>query len=188
MSTYLQHFTDDLIGLNIGFLFIISITISIVISILGFLPSIFLTAFNISVFGLWAGIAISIVGESLGAIISFFLFRKGMQLAGVDRILTNKYFLKLKESSGKEWILLLFFFRIVPFVPSSVVTIAAAFSSISIFSFTAISSLGKIPSLLIEAFIVANLLDSKNGNGLLMLGAIVVGLVYFLYRLKNKRK
>ncbi len=188
MSTYLQHLTDDLIGLNVCFLFIISITINIVIGILGFLPSVFLTAFNISVFGFWEGIGVSIVGESLGAIISFFLFRKGMQLAGVDRILTNKYFLKLKEASGKEWIILLFFFRIVPFVPSSVVTVAAAYSSISILSFSAISSVGKIPSLLIEAFIVANLLDTKSGTGLLVLGSIVVGLAYFLYRLRNKNR
>lgn len=105
-----------------------------------------------------------------------------MKFAGIDQILSNKYFLKLKEASGTEWIFLLFLFRMVPFVPSSVVTVAAAFSSISIVAFSMISSVGKIPSLLIEAFVVMNVLDADKGTVILLGGSMVVGMLYLGYR------
>jgi uncharacterized membrane protein YdjX (TVP38/TMEM64 family) len=187
MTSTLQHFMNEFIGLDSWSLIFISIFINILISILGFLPSVFLTAFNISAFGFWPGIGISILGESLGAIVSFYLYRKGMKFAGIDKILSNKYFLKLKEASGAEWIFLLFLFRMVPFVPSSVVTVAAAFSSISIVVFSIISSVGKIPSLLIEAFVVVNVLDADKGTGILLAVSVVVGMFYLGYRWCKKQ-
>ncbi|BCB03652.1 TVP38/TMEM64 family protein [Bacillus sp. KH172YL63] len=182
MSASLHHFLNDLTGLNDGMLILISITINIIISILGFIPSVFLTAFNLSAFGFAPGIGVSIAGESIGAIISFYLFRKGLRLKGIDSILTNKYFQRLKEASGAEWIFLLFFFRIVPFIPSSVVTVAAAFSSISILPFSVISTVGKIPSLLIEALIVAELLNVTRGNMILAAVTVGIGVLYGVYR------
>ncbi|MFC7784107.1 TVP38/TMEM64 family protein [Rossellomorea sp. GCM10028870] len=188
MSLNLQHFMNEFIGLDNWSLFFISIFINVVISILGFLPSVFLTAFNISVFGLWPGIGISTLGESLGAIVSFYLYRKGIKFARIDQILSNNYFLKLKEASGTEWIILLILFRMVPFVPSSVVTVAAAFSSISIVVFSVISSVGKIPSLLIEAFVVVNVLGADKGKAILLGGSVVVGMFYLGCRWrKNSR-
>ncbi|WP_315635891.1 TVP38/TMEM64 family protein [Rossellomorea yichunensis] len=188
MTSTLQHFMNEFIGLDSWSLIFISIFINILISILGFLPSVFLTAFNISAFGFWTGIVISILGESLGAIVSFYLYRKGMKFAGIDQILSNKYFLKLKEASGTEWIFLLFLFRMVPFVPSSVVTVAAAFSSISIVAFSVISSGGKIPSLLIEAFVVMNVLDADKGTVILLAGSVVVGMFYLAYRWRKNNR
>ncbi|MGM0750684.1 MAG: TVP38/TMEM64 family protein [Bacillota bacterium] len=187
MTLNLQHFVNEFTGLDSWSLFFISIFINVVISILGFLPSVFLTAFNISVFGLLPGIGVSILGESLGAIVSFYLYRKGIKFARIDQILSNKYFFKLKEASGTEWIFLLFFFRMVPFVPSSVVTVAAAFSSISIVAFSVISSVGKIPSLLIEAFVVVNVLDADKGTVILLAGSVVIGMIYLGYRWRMKR-
>ncbi|MFI8574404.1 TVP38/TMEM64 family protein [Rossellomorea aquimaris] len=188
MTDTLQHFMNEFIGLDSWSLFFISIITNIFISILGFLPSVFLTAFNISAFGFWPGVAVSILGESLGAIVSFYLYRKGMKFTGIDQILSNKYFLKLKEASGTEWIFLLFLFRMVPFVPSSVVTVAAAFSSISIVVFSVISSVGKIPSLLIEAFVVVNVLDADKGTVIMVAGSVVVGMFYWGYRWRKNNR
>ncbi|NNU91543.1 hypothetical protein ETB99_13830, partial [Anoxybacillus sp. CHMUD] len=55
------------------FAFFISIAINIVISILGVVPSVFLTAANLAVFGFWKGTFLSFVGEAVGAIVSFVL-------------------------------------------------------------------------------------------------------------------
>ena len=48
----------------------ISIFLNIIISVLGIVPSVFITAANISFFGFKNGLFLSILGEALGAIIS----------------------------------------------------------------------------------------------------------------------
>jgi uncharacterized membrane protein YdjX (TVP38/TMEM64 family) len=159
-----------------------SVGVNIVISVAGFLPSFFITALNISYFGLKTGILLSIIGESLGAVVSFVLYRKGISLAKTDKVLENRYFLKLKQAEGKEWIFLLFVFRIFPFVPSGVVTVAAAFSSISAGVFTVVSTAGKIPALLLEALIVVNVIESSRGTSILLSAAALLGLGYAAVR------
>ncbi|MCM3387890.1 TVP38/TMEM64 family protein [Ureibacillus chungkukjangi] len=57
----------------------VSILINILISITGVLPSAFITFANLSYFGLYGGFIVSIIGEALGAIISFVLYRKGLK-------------------------------------------------------------------------------------------------------------
>ncbi|MCA1055342.1 VTT domain-containing protein [Rossellomorea aquimaris] len=160
-----------------------SIIVNVVISVAGVLPSVFLTAINISYFGFETGLLISIIGEALGAIITFILYRKGISLAKLDNISENRYFMKLKQAEGKEWIFLLFLFRIMPFVPSGVVTAAAAFSSISTLAFAVISTIGKIPALVIEALIVVNVIQSSNGTWIMLGAAIVLVLGYGAVRL-----
>ena len=59
--------------------YFISIAINILISILGIVPSVFLTAANLAVFGFWKGTLLSFAGEAIGAIISFVLYRKEMK-------------------------------------------------------------------------------------------------------------
>ena len=45
----------------------------------GVIPSVFLTGANLIVSGFWPGTFISFVGEVLGAIVSFLLYRKGFK-------------------------------------------------------------------------------------------------------------
>lgn len=164
-----------------------SVGVNIVISVAGFLPSFFITALNISYFGLETGILLSIIGESLGAVVSFVLYRKGMSVANLDKISENRYFSKLKQAEGKEWIFLLFVFRIFPFVPSGVVTVAAALSSISAAAFTVVSTAGKIPALLLEALIVVNVIESSRGTWILLGAAALLGLGYAAVRYGHLR-
>jgi len=64
---------------NSGLLVVwISIILNISISVLGFIPSVFVTAANNSYFGFWNGLILSILGEALGGMISFYLYRKGI--------------------------------------------------------------------------------------------------------------
>jgi uncharacterized membrane protein YdjX (TVP38/TMEM64 family) len=79
---------------------VISICISIIIAVLGVVPSVFITAANILFFGFWNGMFISFLGEALGAGIAFLLYRKGFkktvekQLDKYPRVkkLTKKHF------------------------------------------------------------------------------------------------
>ncbi|GAE28136.1 hypothetical protein JCM9140_4341 [Halalkalibacter wakoensis JCM 9140] len=49
------------------FAILISIGISIIVAVLGVIPSFFVTAANLIFFGFWMGTIISFVGEALGA-------------------------------------------------------------------------------------------------------------------------
>lgn len=75
MAETIQNFLTDYYSIAIP----LSILINIIISLLGFIPSIFLTAINIQLFGVTNGTIISIAGEALGAIISFYIYRIGLR-------------------------------------------------------------------------------------------------------------
>jgi uncharacterized membrane protein YdjX (TVP38/TMEM64 family) len=82
----------------------------------------------------------------------------------------------------------LFAFRIVPFIPSSVVTVAAAFSNTHIVAFSIISTIGKIPALLMEAMIVVNVIKASQGSLILMVATTVMVLGYLNFKMKRIKK
>ncbi|HSC53555.1 MAG TPA: VTT domain-containing protein [Phnomibacter sp.] len=132
----------------------ISLGLNVVVAIAGVLPSVFITAANIYFFGFWPGMAISIAGESVGAAISFLLyrywFRKHMQ-HGLYRFPKVE---KLVEAKGSKAASLVFVLRLLPMVPSGIVTFAAAIGQIDFLLFVVTSTVGKIPALLLEACVV----------------------------------
>lgn len=150
---------------------VISIVINILISTFGFIPSVFLTAANITVFGFWEGTLISFIGESFGAVVAFYLYRKGFKR------ITEKVFIRypklnaLLEATGKRAFILILSFRLLPFIPSGIVTFVAAIGNASPLIFFIASSIGKIPALLMEAFMTNELMQWSN------LGKIIVVII-----------
>lgn len=134
--------------------FFASILTNIAISILAFVPSIFLTAWNVKVFGLIGGIFVGIIGEAIGATIAFYLYRKGFRSFVSKK--TEKYqkLKKLLHVTGKDAATLIIAFRFMPFIPSSLVTLFAALGKVSFSTFFISSTLGKIPALVIETYSV----------------------------------
>jgi uncharacterized membrane protein YdjX (TVP38/TMEM64 family) len=74
---------------------LLSILANVIIALLGILPSAFLTATNIALFGFELGLSISIIGEAVGAITSFFFYRKGLINISHRISQKNKLLLKL---------------------------------------------------------------------------------------------
>lgn len=170
---------------NLGaYAIILSITISIIISVLGILPSYFLTFANVYFFGFQYGLLISIIGEALGAIISFYLYRKGTEKFMDKQSITNKYLQLLIQSNGIKAFFLIIALRIFPFVPSGFVTLAGAISSTSILNFSIASTIGKIPSLLIEAYTIEQIII-WDWRGKLILCSLSIVALYFLYKKKK---
>jgi uncharacterized membrane protein YdjX (TVP38/TMEM64 family) len=139
--------------------FLISIFINIMISILGIVPSVFLTAANLAVFGFWKGTFISFVGEAIGAIISFMLYCKGFRKLSETKLFSHPKVKRLLEAKGLEAFFLVLSLRLLPFVPSGVVTFVAAIGKIPFLIFVIASSIGKIPALLLEAYSVYHLMN-----------------------------
>ena len=116
----------------------------------GILPSYFITGANLFYFGFWQGLIISFVGESLGAILAFYLYRKGFKKYLIKNLKKYPKILALITSKDKDTIKLIIYLRMLPFMPSGLVTLGSALSRISLLNFSLASSLGKIPALLIE--------------------------------------
>ncbi|SFA54496.1 Uncharacterized membrane protein YdjX, TVP38/TMEM64 family, SNARE-associated domain [Parageobacillus thermantarcticus] len=139
--------------------YLISILINIIISILGLVPSVFLTAANLAVFGFWKGTFLSFAGEAIGAIISFLLYSKGFKKLSESKLFSHPKVRRLLEAKGLEAFFLVLSLRLLPFVPSGVVTFVAAIGKTSLLIFMIASSIGKIPALLLEAYSVYKLMN-----------------------------
>ena len=157
---------------------LISLALSIVLAVVGVLPSVFITAANILFFGFWPGTLISFLGEALGAVVAFMLYRKGFK-KGVDAAMKKfPQAQRLITARSREAFFLVFSLRLLPFVPSGVVTFAGAVGAVSLITFVVASSLGKIPALLLEAWSVQQVTDF-GWQGKLILTAAALSLIFF---------
>ncbi|MGZ5191172.1 MAG: VTT domain-containing protein [Flavisolibacter sp.] len=84
-------------------------------------------------------------------------------------------------SSGKESFLLILYLRLIPFVPSGLVTFCAAIGNISLLQFGIASSIGKIPALLLEGYSSYQVLEF-GWQGKLILTIVAVTLIYLTLR------
>ena len=164
---------------------LISICISIIIAVLGVVPSVFITAANILFFGFWNGTLISFLGEALGAAISFYLYRKGFKKSVETRLDKYPKVKRLINAEGKEAFWLIFSLRLIPFVPSGLITFAAAVGKISAPVFITASSLGKLPALLIEAYAVYEV-AAFGWQGKLILVVVAAALLYWIIKKRNQ--
>lgn len=182
----------DVLGLfkeNAQFAIILSILINIVISILGIIPSYFLTTANILFFGFWYGTLISFIGEAFGAVVSFYIYRYGFKRLST-KLNSEKHpkIKRLLDVQGKEAFTLILSLRLFPFIPSGAVNIFAAFGKVSIVTFITASSIGKIPSILIEAYSVNQVLQNT-WQGKLIFSAVSIYLLIFVYKkVQSNRK
>ena len=165
---------------------LISILLSIVVAILGLVPSVFITAANILFFGFIRHRIISFIGETVGAIIAFFLYRKGFRTSTAGQFHKFLKLGRLLKAKNREAFFLIFSLRLIPFVPSGLVTFAAAVGTVSPPVFILASSLGKLPALLLEAWSVYQVTEfGLLGKFILLLTAIVL---IFLVLKKNDWK
>lgn len=163
---------------------LISVFVNIIIAVAGIIPSFFITGANIAFFGFWPGTAISFAGEVIGANVAFYLYRKGFSKPSRSFLERYPKVKKLVDSKGWEAFYLILLFRVLPFVPSGLVTFAGAIGRVSFGVFIAASALGKIPALIIEAVSVYQLLKIP------WLGEVLIelGLIYLIYSLWKRRK
>lgn len=164
----------------------ISLLVSLMVAVLGLVPSVFITAANLLFFGFWNGTLLSFAGEVLGAGVAYYLYRAGFKKASQQRLGRFPKVKRLLQAQGREAFLLILSLRFIPFVPSGLVTFAAAVGRVSAGVFLIASSLGKIPALLLEAWSVYEVTQAgTTGKVILAVAAFV--LIYILIR-KRKRQ
>ncbi|PAE26640.1 VTT domain-containing protein [Bacillus sp. 7894-2] len=162
-----------------------SISMNIAAAITGFLPSAFITAGTVVVFDLKLGLIILIIGEAAGAIISFILYRKGITklTASFPQLKNDNLFSKLKNAEGPVAFYMIVLLRVLPFVPSGAVTLAAAYSKMRLLPFGIASTIGKVPALFMEAFAVSHILKfERELQIVIFLFIAFFFLIYYLYK------
>ena len=163
---------------------LISLGISIGIAVLGIVPSVFITAANILFFGFINGTLISFLGEAAGAAIAFLLYRKGFKKITAQKLQQYPALNRLMNAENQQAFSLIFSLRLIPFVPSGLITFAAAIGKVSFIVFLIASSLGKIPALLMEAGTVYGV--TKFGwQGKILLAIIAIGLLWWIIKKKK---
>lgn len=160
---------------------IVSLGISILVAVIGLLPSVFITAANILFFGFWQGTLLSFLGESIGAAIAFLLYRGGLKRMVEKSNTRYRWVKKLMDAGNKEAFYLVLSLRLIPFVPSGLVTFAAAIGNCSFYFFFAASSLGKLPALFMEAWSVYEV-TRFGWQGKLILVVIALGILYWFVK------
>lgn len=82
-------------------------------------------------------------------------------LKSVERwlICKDKYPSKIVKSDGKEAGLLIFQGRIIPFIPSGIITLAASISNVNSIIFIFATLIGKIPSIALEALVSYDIIN-----------------------------
>jgi uncharacterized membrane protein YdjX (TVP38/TMEM64 family) len=163
---------------------LISIVINTIVAIAGLVPSVFVTAANIYFFGFTNGVLVSIAGESVGASVSFILYRYFFRHKMQHLLARYPQAQKLANSSQKQSALLVIGLRLMPFVPSGIITFAAAIGSMHLLNFVVSSTIGKIPALLVEAALVQGFLEA---SWPLQITMVALGGVFLFFFLKKNR-
>lgn len=167
------------------FAIFISLIISIIIAISGVIPSIFLTGANILFFGPISGFFISLIGETIGGFITFKLYRKGFKKGFNNLTNKHKVLKEILNNKGNRAAFLIFQGRIIPFIPSGFVTLAASVSEIDDFRYNIATFLGKIPSILLEVLVSYGIVSSAEKSIKLVITIIAI---YFIYKAIKSKK
>lgn len=171
---------------NQGIAILISLSLNILVAISGVLPSAAITAGNIVYFGFKTGIIVSIIGEAAGAVVTFMLYRKALNKITYRKQVKNRLLRRLQNTQRMEAVFLVLILRVLPFIPSGAVTLAAVYSRMGLLSFSISSTFGKIPSLLIEAYSVDRVLQLTFEW---QIGIVVfMVLVILIYKLRGQKK
>lgn len=132
---------------------LISFTISLIIHIIGVIPSLFITTANILAFGPIGGGLLSFLGEVSGSLIAFWLYRAGIRKINFMQLSSWKWLQPLSNWSQLSLFYSVLFGRLIPFIPSVIVNMFASVSRICYRNFFFATFLGKIPAMLFEVLI-----------------------------------
>jgi len=165
---------------------LLSIFINILIAVVGVIPSVFLTAINVTLFGFWGGFYVSFIGEAVGSFVAFLLYRKGFRKFVDHKSKHAPRLQKLLHASPREAFLFVIGLRMMPFVPSGLVTLYASVGTMSFGSFVVASSIGKVPALLMEVSSTYAIVKWTNA-GQFIVFALAIALLFFIWKKVRNR-
>ena len=159
---------------------VVSMVLDIFVNAVGFLPSIFISTANGLVFGMWTGIIISWLAETIGVVISFYIMRYFLRDTADKLIAKSTVLMKVDDFSGKNGFVVMLFARSLPYFPSGVITALGAISKIKPRDYILANLIGKFPSTALEVAIGTDIVNFQENMGRLGIIVVVAGVVYFI--------
>jgi len=163
----------------------ISIFLLIIQTLFTPVPLFILVAANGFIFGVSWGVLISLFGSVLGATIAFLLAR----LLGknfISRFLKPEHLEKVHSFSRREGPKVVFFARLIPVLPSSIVSYLAGLSNMKFFPYFTATILGKLPEIIIYSFLGHGFRHLNNIKSQLLLALAITLIAYLFYRWHQK--
>ena len=183
------HGTIDYLRSFRGWAVVISMIINIVINVVGFLPSIFISTANGVVFGVVGGTVVSWIAETIGVVISFFFMRALFRNKAQKIIETSKMLSKIDQYTTWQAMAVA---RAVPYSPNGLITALGAVSHISYRDYIIGCLIGKLPSVAIEVLVGHDLVmmegHSQRLAVVLFAMAIVYGGLWYWKRRQDAKK
>ena len=158
---------------------------------LGFPPAIIFSTANVILFGLFPGILLSCVAETVGVTIAFILMRFYFRDAAEKVIAKSPFLSKIDHYSGSKGFFVMLIGRMVPYFPSALLNAVGALSSIRLREYMLASFVGKFPSTGIEAIIGHDLIMQQESHMrliIVIIGAIVLIVAAVRYEKHVMRK
>ncbi|WP_411504356.1 TVP38/TMEM64 family protein [Brevibacillus centrosporus] len=166
-----------------------SIVLNIIISVAGVFPSIFLSGANAIVYGLVGGFFVSLTGEVLGATAAFLLYRYGLQKSkGLKKLEKFSWIQHINGASRFRKGLAIVLLRMNPLIPSGVINLGAALTTISFADFLLATLVGKIPSMVFETFVGHDLVYLSENKSRLIISLLAGSLVFLLFWKREKSR
>jgi uncharacterized membrane protein YdjX (TVP38/TMEM64 family) len=162
-----------------------SLLINGIINMIGFIPSVFVTTANVLMWGPWLGGVLSWIGEIIGSVAAFFLYRKGVQLTKIQRHKDWKWIQSINQLTPFRQLLTLTAGRITPFIPAGVINLVGSLTTVSFATFLLSTSIGKVPSIALEVWISYGFIHIKEYYIQLTLTLLSLGIGYVVLK---KRK
>lgn len=179
-----------MISLPLLFQFLLMLLLNIAIGAFGFVPSFFVTTLNINFFGLAVGTFLSLSGEIFGAILGFYLYRFGFsKLNPAWR--SNRFWQTLQNQSPPRVFWSVILLRLIPFVPSGLVTAGASLTVITAWRFAFASTIGKIPAVSLEIAVAYGYTESLSAEyqyGILAAVLVICLGIWLMRRRQNSSK
>ncbi|MBN2351627.1 MAG: TVP38/TMEM64 family protein [Spirochaetales bacterium] len=133
-------------------------------------------------FGVAGGTALSTLGIALGSAVNFYLARL-LRERFVERVVPLERLERLQKIlSSPRSVAAYFFLFLIPGIPKDVIAYAAGLSRVRFIAFIAVSSLGRLPALLVSVVAGRAMLDQNwaAAGALLGVGAVilVLGIIF----------
>jgi uncharacterized membrane protein YdjX (TVP38/TMEM64 family) len=162
---------------------LISIAVMIIQTIATPVPLFIVAGANGYIFGVAWGIIITLVGALLGSTVAFFIARFIARDYFSRRL--AKYMPHVEEMSRKSGARVVFLARLVPILPSSIISYAAGLSKVSFRGFFLASVFGKLPEIIIYTALGHSL---ERAEGLITRVTVAIILISLLiFSLHSKR-
>ena len=166
---------------------VFSFLLTLFVNALGFPPAIIFSTANTLIFGIFWGITLSVVAETIGVTISFLLLRFFFRDTAKKLISKSKLLKSMDKYSSEKGFVVMLIARMVPYVPSGILNAVGALSALSLRDYVLAAFIGKFPSTGIEAIIGHDMIVGDGDNTRIVV-VVIFAVILILFALWYEKR